>query len=55
MCEERWMWRRHREAEEARRLWDEFERARPVTEHERASEREVTLEEREATGTAAER
>jgi hypothetical protein len=54
MCEEWWMWRRHREAEEARRLWDEFERTQPVTEPERTTEREVTLDEREATATAAE-
>jgi hypothetical protein len=60
MCEEWWMWRRRREAEEARRLWDEFERTRPVTEPgpvtepERMDEREVTLEEREATASAAE-
>jgi hypothetical protein len=55
MCEEWWMWRRRREAAAARRLWDEFESTRPVTEPERMDEREVTLEEREATTTAAER
>jgi hypothetical protein len=54
MCEEWWMWRRHREADEARRLWDEFERTQPVSEPERTTELEVTLEEREATATAAE-
>jgi hypothetical protein len=54
MCEEWWMWRRRLEAEEGRRLWDEFERTRPVGEPERTDEREVTLEEREATPTAAE-
>jgi hypothetical protein len=54
MCEDWWMWRRHREAEEARRLWDEFDRTQPVSEPERVDEREVTLEQREATPTAAE-
>jgi hypothetical protein len=52
MCEEWWMWRRRREAEEDRRLWDEFERTRPVSEPERPDEREVTLEDREETPTA---
>jgi hypothetical protein len=55
MCEEWWMWRRYREAEEGRRLWDEFERTRPLSEPERTDEREVTLEERERTPSAAER
>jgi hypothetical protein len=55
MCEELWMWRRSREAEEERRLWDEFERTRPVSEPERTEEPEVMLEERERTPTAAER
>jgi hypothetical protein len=55
MCEEWWMWRRRRETEEGRRLWDEFERTQPVSEPERVDEREVTLEEREATSAAAER
>jgi hypothetical protein len=54
MCEEWSMWRRRREAEEGRRLWDEFERTRPVSEPERTDEPEVTLEEREQTPTAAE-
>jgi hypothetical protein len=55
MCEGWWMWRRgRREAEEDRWLWDEFERTPPVTEPERPDERVVTLEEREATPTAAE-
>jgi hypothetical protein len=51
MCEEWWMSRRRREAEEAHRLWDEFETTQPVTEPERNDEREVTLEQREATAT----
>jgi hypothetical protein len=55
MCEEWWMWRRRREDEEARWLWDEFERTRPVSEPERADEREVTLEEDEKAPAAAER
>jgi hypothetical protein len=54
MCEEWWMWRRHREAEEARRLWDEFERTRPVSEPERIDERDVMLEQREAAPIPAE-
>jgi len=55
MCEDWLMWRRGREAEEARRVWDEFERTRPVSEPEHVDEPEVTLEEREGTPTAAER
>jgi hypothetical protein len=54
MCEEWWMWRRRREADEVSRLWDEFERTQPVNEPERIDEREVTLEERDRTPTAAE-
>jgi hypothetical protein len=49
MCEEWWMWRRRCEAEKARRLWDEFERTRPIGEPERMDKRELTLEQREAT------
>ncbi len=52
MCEEWWMWRRRREAEEGRWLWEEFERTRPVSEPDGTDEREVTLEEREETPTA---
>jgi hypothetical protein len=45
MCEEWWMWHRRREAVEGRRLWDEFERTRPVGEPEvPVDEPEVTLE-----------
>ena len=54
MCEEWWMWRRRREAEEARWLWDEFERTPPVREPERTDEPEVTLEQCYGTPTAAE-
>jgi hypothetical protein len=54
MCEEWWTWHRRREAEDARRLWDEFARTQPVSEPERIDEREVTLEEPERTPTAAE-
>lgn len=53
MCEEWWMWRRWREAEAGHRLWDEFERTRPVSEPDLTDEREVTLDEREETPTAA--
>ena len=55
MCEEWWMWQRRRDAEEARRMWDEFERTRPLSEPERADDSGVTLEEREGTPTAVER
>jgi hypothetical protein len=47
------LWHRRREAEEHRRLWDEFERTRPVSEPERTDEGEVTLEERAATPSGA--
>jgi hypothetical protein len=53
MCEEWWMWRRWREAEAGRRLWDELERTPPDHEPEFSDEREVTLEEREETPAAA--
>jgi hypothetical protein len=49
MCEEWWMWRYRRDAEDARRVWEEFERTPPVSEPERPSEREVTLEARQET------
>ena len=55
MCEEWSMWRRSRDADEAQRMWDEFHRSRPVTEPERVSEPEVTLEVREETPTASQR
>jgi hypothetical protein len=51
-----WARRRLDEAEEGRRLWDQFERTRPLIEPEVAvDESEVTLEEREETPTPAER
>jgi hypothetical protein len=52
MCEEWSMWRRRREAEEARRMWDEFERTPPVSQPEHVDEPEVTLEERKAPAAA---
>jgi hypothetical protein len=56
MCHEWWMRRRGDETEENRRLWDEFERMRPVSEPDvTVEEPEVTLEERARTPTAAER
>jgi hypothetical protein len=56
MCHEWWMSRQLDEAEEGRRLCDEFERTRPLTEPEVAlDEPEVTLDEREGTPTPAER
>jgi hypothetical protein len=56
MCNERWIRRRRDEAEEGRRLWDDFERTRPLTERDVAvDEPEVTLDESERTPTPAER
>jgi hypothetical protein len=62
MCNERWIQRRRdeaeegRESEEGRRLWDDFERTRPLTERDVAvDEPEVTLDERKLTPTPAER
>jgi len=47
MCEG-WYLRRRAEADESRRLWEDFERTRRVSEPERpVQEPEVTLEDRE--------
>lgn len=43
MCDEWWFQRRAEEREASRRLWEEFERTRPL------SDREVTEEEPEVT------
>lgn len=56
MCNEWWMRRRGEQAEEARRMWDEFERTRPVSEPQVSEdEPEVRLDEREEQPAAAER
>jgi hypothetical protein len=56
MCHERWMRRRVDQAEDDRRLWEELERTRPVTEPDvTVEEPESTLEERAWTPTPAER
>ena len=45
MCEEWWFRRRADEAEVSRRMWDEFERTRPLSDPEVTEEpTEVTLE-----------
>jgi hypothetical protein len=56
MCHEWWTRRRFEEAEEGRRLWEDFERTPPVDEPEvTVDEPEVTLQEREAAPVRAER
>jgi hypothetical protein len=56
MCHERWLRRRSEEREASRRLWDEFEHTRPLSEPEVTEEEpEVTLEKREPTPLATER
>jgi hypothetical protein len=53
MCHEWWM---RRQADEARRMWDEFERTRPVREPEPPErEPEVRLQERDEEPAAVER
>ena len=55
MCHEWWLQRRSQEREESRRLWDEFERTRQVSDPEVTEEEaEVTLEKREQTLVPAE-
>ncbi|MBV8710272.1 MAG: hypothetical protein JOY56_00740 [Solirubrobacterales bacterium] len=54
MCEEWWFRRRHEEDEASRRMWDEFERTRPLSDPEVTQEEpEVILEKPEATPLAA--
>ena len=56
VCHEWWMRRRFDEAEEDRRLWEDFDRTRPADEPDvTVEEPEITLEQREATPAAAER
>jgi hypothetical protein len=38
MCYERYLWRRRREAEEDRDLWQEFDRTRPIADPEPQAE-----------------
>jgi hypothetical protein len=48
MCHEWWLRRRSEEREASRRLWDEFEHTRPLSDPEVTKEEaEVTLEKRE--------
>ena len=51
MCHERWLFKRRAKDEEAsRRMWDEFERTRPLSDREvTEQEPEVTLEHPETT------
>ncbi len=45
MCHEWWFKRRYEEDEASRRMWDEFERTRPLSDPEETEEEpEVTLE-----------
>lgn len=56
MCHERWLRRRSEEREASRRLWDEFDQTRPLSEPEVTEpEPEITLEEVEPTPLAADR
>lgn len=56
MCHDRWFLRMQREREESRRLWDEFEQTRPLSDPEPAEEDpKVTLERRETDPVAADR
>jgi hypothetical protein len=55
MCHERWLRRRSEEREASRRLWDEFEQTRPLTDPDvTEKEPEVTLETRETASLATE-
>jgi len=48
VCEEWWFRRRAEEAEASRRMWDEFDRTRPLRESEATEEEsEVTLKKRQ--------
>jgi hypothetical protein len=47
MCHESWFHRRDEDREASRRMWEEFERTRPLSDPETAEEREVILEEPE--------
>lgn len=48
MCHDWWQWRMYEEREASRKLWEEFEKTRPVSDPEPMDEEvEVTLEERD--------
>jgi hypothetical protein len=54
MCHERWLRRSFEERDESRRLWDDFEQTRPLSEPEvTEQEPEVTLEQRDPAPLAA--
>ena len=56
MCHEWWLRRRSEEREASRRMWDEFEQTRRLSDPEVPEEEpQVVLETREATELAAER
>lgn len=56
MCHDWWQWRAYPEREASRKLWDEFERSRPLSEPEPEDEdAEVTLEASDAEPAGAER
>jgi hypothetical protein len=56
MCHEWWQRRKFEEREASRRLWDEFDDTRPISEPEVTErEPEITLEESEPTPLGAER
>jgi hypothetical protein len=49
MCHEKWLRWRSEEREESRRMWEDFERTRPLSDPKVTDqEREVTLEQQEA-------
>jgi hypothetical protein len=56
MCHERWFRRMHEEREADRKLWDEFERTRALSDTEPADEEaDITLKRSEAQPAASER
>ena len=55
MCHSEWFRRRYEERQESRKLWDEFEHTRPLSDPEPADEEaEVTLEQHDAEPVATE-
>ena len=55
MCHEWWLRRRFEDREASRRMWDEFEHTRPLSDPQAPEEEpEVTLETEEAASIAAE-
>jgi hypothetical protein len=54
MCHDWWFKRRAEEAEASRRMWDEFERTRPLSDHKETEDKpEVTLDKPETATLAA--